>query len=117
MPENVKLKCLENLSLSDEAKFRLKLRLTPVFSYDKLQKFAMENSGWENIRGALFVPRDQSKFDPTLILIWIIAVSCVTIGSLLSSYQSLQGTIANERSGLKLMFPFVSESRLVDILI
>ena len=38
----------------------------------------------------MYVP-ETSKFDPTLIPVWLIAVSCITLGTLLSGHQAMGG--------------------------
>ena len=55
-----------------------------------LEVFAANSSGWENLRGSMYVP-ETSKFDPTLIPVWLIAVSCITLGTLLSGHQAMGG--------------------------
>ena len=55
-----------------------------------LQVFAKNSSGWDNLRGSMYVP-ETSKFDPTLIPVWLIAVSCITLGTLLSGHQAMGG--------------------------
>jgi len=59
-------------------------------SYEMLEKFAANSSGWDNLRGSMYVP-EVSKFDPTLIPVWLIAVSCITLGTLLSGHQAMGG--------------------------
>merc|ERR1711962_1990177 len=59
-------------------------------SYEILEKFAANSSGWDNLRGSMYVP-EVSKFDPTLIPVWLIAVSCITLGTLLSGHQAMGG--------------------------
>lgn len=59
-------------------------------SYEMLEVFAANSSGWDNLRGSMYVP-ETSKFDPTLIPIWLIAVSCITLGTLLSGHQAMGG--------------------------
>ena len=67
-----------------------KSNLVQKFSYDMLEVFAANSSGWENLRGSMYVP-ETSKFDPTLIPVWLIAVSCITLGTLLSGHQAMGG--------------------------
>ena len=55
-----------------------------------LKVFAKNSSGWDNLRGSMYVP-ETSKFDPTLIPVWLIAVSCITLGTLLSGHQAMGG--------------------------
>ena len=55
-----------------------------------LEIFAANSSGWDNLRGSMYVP-ETSKFDPTLIPVWLIAVSCITLGTLLSGHQAMGG--------------------------
>ena len=55
-----------------------------------LEVFAANSSGWDNLRGSMYVP-ETSKFDPTLIPVWLIAVSCITLGTLLSGHQAMGG--------------------------
>ena len=53
-----------------------------------MEVFAAKSNGWHNLRGSMYVP-ESSKFDPTLIPVWLIAVSCITLGTLLSGHQAM----------------------------
>ena len=68
----------------------LPLNVILKLSYDMLEIFAANSSGWDNLRGSMYVP-ETSKFDPTLIPVWLIAVSCITLGTLLSGHQAMGG--------------------------
>jgi len=57
-------------------------------SYEMMEVFAAKSNGWHNLRGSMYVP-ESSKFDPTLIPVWLIAVSCITLGTLLSGHQAM----------------------------
>ena len=55
------------------------------FSYYDLENFAKSHNGFTSLRGALYALPKQSKFDPTLICVWFLAMICVTIGTQLSA--------------------------------
>ena len=54
-------------------------------SFKELADFAGRHNGLGNVRGALYALPHESKFDPTLIAVWLLAMVCVTIGTLLSA--------------------------------
>jgi hypothetical protein len=62
-------------------------------SYAKMAEMASKYGGWQEakLRGALYIKKDTS-FDPTLIPVWIIAISCIGIGTMISGYQALSNT-------------------------
>jgi len=62
-------------------------------SYAKMAEMASKYGGWQeaSLRGALYIQKDTS-FDPTLIPVWIIAVSCIGIGTIISGYQAVSNT-------------------------
>ena len=63
------------------------------FSFAELSAFASRHNGFDNVRGAVYAIPHESKFDPTLIAVWFLAMICVTIGTMLSA----EGIVRPER--------------------
>merc|ERR1711935_947183 len=68
-------------------------------SFADLSAFAARHNGLENVRGALYALPHESKFDPTLIAVWLLAMVCVTVGTLLSAQGISRGPSGADRSG------------------
>lgn len=62
-------------------------------SFAELSAFASRHNGFDNVRGAVYAIPHESKFDPTLIAVWFLAMICVTIGTMLSA----EGIVRPER--------------------
>ena len=52
-----------------------------------ISNFAAKSGGMEAIRGSLYVPEREKKLDLTLVPIFLIALSCIGIGTYLSGVQ------------------------------
>lgn len=80
---------------ADKSSVNLKMfvGVISIDSFSKMENMANKYGGWNSaaLRGALFIEKDKT-FDPTLIPVWLIAVSCIAIGTLISGKQSMSNS-------------------------